>query len=233
MSLSARLPVDTLIIGALSPPSTVFGVVPVQGLLMVAMYLFTTVTALVAAGVLGRTVVRGRSVPLILELPPYRWPGFGSVFTMMWLRARAFLSEAGTVILAFTILMWLLLSYPKAEQPTAVVSSGKADVSASIAPEARATTEEDAAGAEASQLEQSFGGRLGKSLVPVLEPLGFDWKIGVGLIGAFAAREVFVSTMGLVYGLGEVGDDDAPLRVDKRDGGFVAGSFNAEGIHGI
>jgi ferrous iron transport protein B len=216
MSCSARLPVYTLIIGALFPPSTVFGVMPVQGLLMVAMYVFSTLTALVAAGVLGRTVVRGRSVPLILELPPYRWPGFGSVLTMMWLRARAFLSEAGTVILAFTILMWLMLSYPKLDQPTAAATSGKADVSASIAPEARATTEDDAAGAEASQLEQSFGGRLGKALVPVLEPLGFDWKIGVGLIGAFAAREVFVSTMGLVYGLGEVGDDDAPLRERMR-----------------
>src|SRR5262249_39568254 len=113
MSCSARLPVYTLIIGALFPPSHVFGVLPVQGLLMVAMYLFSTCIALVAAGVLGRTVVRGASVPLILELPPYRWPGLPSVLHLMWLRARSFLTEAGTVILGFTILMWVLLSYPK------------------------------------------------------------------------------------------------------------------------
>jgi ferrous iron transport protein B len=218
MSCSARLPVYTLIIGALFPPSAVFGVLPVQGLLMVAMYLFSTVIALVAAAVLGRTLVKGRSVPLILELPPYRWPSLGSVLTMMWLRARAFLSEAGSVILAFTILMWLLLSYPKLEQPEsqAPMAGGQ---SALVTPgSAVAEPSADAAepSFEARQLEQSFGGRLGKALEPALEPLGFDWKIGVGIVGAFAAREVFVSVMGLVYGLGEVGDDDAPLRERMR-----------------
>src|SRR5690606_15425875 len=103
---------------------------------------------------------------------------------------------------AFTILMWLLLSFPKHEASDAL--PGPAAASA-----ASVETESDAA---ARQLEQSFGGRLGKALEPVIEPLGFDWKIGVGIVGAFAAREVFVSTLGLVYGLGEVGDDDAPLR---------------------
>jgi ferrous iron transport protein B len=234
MSCSARLPVYTLIIGALFPPSAVFGVLPVQGLLMVAMYLFSTTIALVAAAVLGRTLVRGRSVPLILELPPYRWPGVSSVATMMWQRARAFLSEAGTVILAFTILMWLLLSYPKVD-PHVVPEAADGRVSAALDAEARtggaaaapADTRPDAPGAaegdadarasaEAHQLERSFGGRLGKALEPVLAPLGFDWKIGVGIVGAFAAREVFVSTLGLVYGLGDVGDDDAPLRERMR-----------------
>jgi ferrous iron transport protein B len=215
MSCSARLPVYTLIIGALFPPSSIFGFVPVQGLLMVAMYLFSTVTALVAAAVLGRTLVRGRSVPLILELPPYRWPGIRSVLTMMWLRARAFLAEAGTVILAFTILMWLLLSYPKLEPaPETAQPDPPAAASVSVAP---GNAGVDATPSfEARQLEQSFGGRLGKTLEPVLAPLGFDWKIGVGIVGAFAAREVFVSVMGLVYGLGDVGDDDAPLRERMR-----------------
>jgi ferrous iron transport protein B len=220
MSCSARLPVYTLIIGALFPPSSVFGVVPVQGLLMVAMYVFSTSIALIAAAVLGRTLVRGRSVPLILELPPYRWPGIGSVLTMMWLRARAFLNEAGTVILGFTVLMWLLLSYPKVEQPEAgrVPSS---DVSVLVAPDGKlpeppALTVEASPELEAYRLERSFGGRLGKALEPALAPLGFDWKIGVGIVGAFAAREVFVSVMGMVYGLGEVGDDDAPLRERMR-----------------
>ncbi len=215
MSCSARLPVYTLIIGALFPPSSIFGFMPVQGLLMVAMYLFSTVTALVAAAVLGRTLVRGRSVPLILELPPYRWPGVASVLTMMWLRARAFLSEAGTVILAFTILMWLLLSYPKLDPPPeTALPAPSAAASVSVAP---GQADLDVTPSfEARQLEQSFGGRLGKALEPALEPLGFDWKIGVGIVGAFAAREVFVSVMGLVYGLGEVGDDDAPLRERMR-----------------
>jgi ferrous iron transport protein B len=213
MSCSARLPVYTLIIGTLFPPSSVFGVVPVQGLLMVVMYLFSTIIALVAAAVLGRTLVKGRSVPLILELPPYRWPGIGSVLTMMWLRARAFLSEAGSVILAFTILMWLLLSYPKVEPPP---EAGPAAPAASVSVAPNDAEVEAPPSFEAYQLERSFGGQLGKALEPLIEPLGFDWKIGVGIVGAFAAREVFVSTMGLVYGLGEVGDDDAPLRERMR-----------------
>jgi len=215
MSCSARLPVYTLIIGALFPPSSVFGFVPVQGLLMVAMYLFSTIIALVAAAVLGRTLVKGRSVPLILELPPYRWPSVGSVLTMMWLRARAFLSEAGSVILAFTVLMWLLLSYPKVDPPPQLeTSAGAPAASVSVAPNEAAI--EATASFGAYQLERSFGGQLGKALEPVIEPLGFDWKIGVGIVGAFAAREVFVSTMGLVYGLGDIGDDDAPLRERMR-----------------
>lgn len=233
MSCSARLPVYTLIIGALFPPSRVFGLVPVQGLLMVAMYLFSTTIALVAAAVLGRTLIRGRSVPLILELPPYRWPGMRSVLTMMWLRARSFLSEAGSVILGFTIVMWVLLSYPKVEPATQLDAAPKMQAAAQPGPvptPARApeptivpspqgsepVAESAESQARALQLEQSFGGRLGKLIEPALRPLGFDWKIGVGIVGAFAAREVFVSVMGLVYGLGDLDADDAPLRDRMR-----------------
>lgn len=227
MSCSARLPVYTLLIGALFPPSSVFGWVPVQGLLMVAMYLFSTIIALVAAAVLGRTVVRGASVPLILELPPYRWPGIGSVLHLMWLRARSFLREAGTVILGFTVLMWLLLSYPKLPEsalpqrpvaaqaaPAAGADTPRTSTAAGEAPAAPPVSVEQPS--ETAALEHSFGGRLGKALEPALAPLGFDWKIGVGIVGAFAAREVFVSVMGIVYGLGEIGDDDAPLRDRMR-----------------
>src|SRR5262245_16250258 len=96
MTCSARLPVYTLIIAALFPPTLVFGAVPVQGLRMAAMYVFATFMALVVAAVLGRTVIRGRRVPLILELPPYRLPKLGITMNMMWERARAFLTEAGT-----------------------------------------------------------------------------------------------------------------------------------------
>jgi ferrous iron transport protein B len=216
MSCSARLPVYTLIIGALFPPSAVFGLLPVQGLLMVAMYLFSTIIALVAAAVLGRTLVRGRSVPLILELPPYRWPGIKSVLIMMWMRARSFLTEAGSVILAFTIVMWLLLSYPKTEAPVTVEGVARTDQVARVGDGQGMPASDTEASNEASQLEHSYGGRLGKALEPALAPLGFDWKIGVGIVGAFAAREVFVSVMGLVYGLGEIGDDAAPLRDRMR-----------------
>src|SRR6185312_15399213 len=113
MTCSARLPVYTLIIGALFPPTKVFGWLPVQGLLMVGMYLFATTVALVAAAVLGRVVVKGRSVPLILELPPYRAPKVSTTLRLMWDKTKSFLTEAGTMILACTIVLWALLSYPK------------------------------------------------------------------------------------------------------------------------
>jgi len=192
MTCSARLPVYTLIIGALFPAEHIFGL-PVQGLLMVAMYLFSLLIALAAAGILGRTVLRGKNVPLVLELPPYRLPTFGSVFRMMFERARTFLTEAGSVILVCTVLMWGLLHFPQTEPPAGFDDLPVAEQQAF----------------EAQALEHSFAGRLGKGLEPALRPIGMDWKIGVGMIGAFAAREVFVSTMGLVYGVGGDVDEEA------------------------
>jgi len=194
MTCSARLPVYTLIIAALFPPSRVFGWLPVQGLLMIAMYLFSTFITLISAGVLGRTAVKGRRVPLILELPPYRMPSLSGTLSMMWRRAVMFLKEAGSGILVFTILLWALLSFPRpahVDQPPPPVASSQH---------------------VPSPIEQSYGGRLGKAIEPALKPLGFDWKIGVGLIGAFAAREVFVSTLGLVYGIDDADENTTPLR---------------------
>ncbi len=189
MTCSARLPVYTLIIAALFPP--VYGWVPVQGLLMVAMYVFSIVITLLAAAVLGRTVIQGEHVPLILELPPYRLPDPRSTVRMMFERAGVFLREAGTVILVCTMVLWVLLSFPRAPaHPPG----------------------EPAEATRQHTLENSYGGRLGHAIEPALAPLGFDWKIGVGIIGAFAAREVFVSTLGLVYGVGEQDDEAIPLR---------------------
>jgi ferrous iron transport protein B len=196
MTCSARLPVYSLIIAALFPPTEAFGSVPVQGLLMMAMYLFATFVALGAAAVLGRTVVRGRGVPLILELPPYRLPKFTTTLRMMWEKARVFLTEAGTVILVCTVILWGLLSFPK------------------LPAEAYPDQSEDVR--SATQIQQSYAGRFGHAIEPAIRPLGFDWKIGVGLVGAFAAREVFVSTMGIVYGVGGDDEDIAPLRDRMR-----------------
>jgi ferrous iron transport protein B len=220
MTCSARLPVYTLIIGALFPPSRVFGVVPVQGLLMVAMYLFSTIITLIAAGVLGRTAVKGRRMPLILELPPYRVPSLSGTLKMMLQRANMFLREAGSGILIFTVLLWGLLSFPRpANQAETSAPAAAIHQRVSSTSEGSRAADNGASGptdAHPSAIEQSYGGRLGKALEPALRPLGFDWKIGVGLIGAFAAREVFVSTLGLVYGIGDAKDDDAPLREKIR-----------------
>jgi ferrous iron transport protein B len=214
MTCSARLPVYTLVIGALFPPSRIFGWLPIQGLLMIAMYLFSTFITLISAGVLGRTAVKGRRIPLILELPPYRMPSLSGTLRMMWRRAAMFLKEAGSGILIFTILLWALLSFPRPaavdEPPPPAPAIHQQLADAQRLDGAPAPVPISVAGP--SLIEQSYGGRLGKALEPALRPLGFDWKIGVGLIGAFAAREVFVSTLGLVYGIGDAEENTTPLR---------------------
>jgi len=211
MTCSARLPVYSLLIAALFPPDRVFGFVPVQGLLMIAMYLFSTVIALCVAAVLGRTLFKGRSVPLLIEMPPYRTPHWPAVIAMMWRKSRVFLTEAGTVILGCTVLIWGLLNFPKSSE----IAARFDEQSARVATEVPAGAERDARLAElgnaraAEQLRYSFGGQIGHAIEPVIAPLGFDWKIGIGLLGAFMAREVFVSTMGVVYGMGHDVDDSS------------------------
>jgi ferrous iron transport protein B len=208
MTCSARLPVYALIIGALFPPSEVFGFVPVQGLLMVGMYLFSTLTALVAAAVLSRTLFKARTPPLILELPPYRMPHWPSVLRMMWQRSRAFLQQAGGVILACTVILWALLHFPRDEQRSSSFEAQRQALVAQGQPHAELDARE-----AALNMRHSWGGQLGHAIEPVLAPLGFDWKIGIGLVGAFAAREVFVTTMGVVYGAGgDVDEESATLR---------------------
>lgn len=199
MTCSARLPVYGLLIAALAPIGG--GSWWQQGGLMVAMYLFSTLFALVAAAVLGRTVLRGPKVPLILEMPPYRMPHWKSVLRSLAERGRQFLSEAGTKILACSLLMWALLYFPRPGAPTP-------------ADPAQAAVELSAS----EQLAESYGGKLGRAIEPLIAPLGFDWKTGVGLVGAFAAREVFVSTMGVVYGIeGDVDETSQPLRDKLRE----------------
>jgi len=222
MTCSARLPVYGLLIAAMVPVGS--GGALAQGGLLVAMYLFSTLLALVCAAVLGRTVLKGQRMPLILEMPPYRRPHWQSVLRMLWAKCRTFLTEAGTVILACTVAMWFLLSFPREPRLETDYAALRAPLEAELeqAEPARAEQlsgdlqqlEEREAG---ERLRASYGGRLGHAIEPVIEPLGFDWKIGIGLIGAFAAREVFVSTMGVVYGLGADEDDQsAGLRQELR-----------------
>lgn len=200
---AARLPVYTLVIAALFPVTA--GGVPLQGLLMAAMYLLGIGSALIVAAVLGRTILKGERAPLLLELPPYRRPRASTVWRMTWSRTKVFLTDAGTVILACTVILWFLLSFPKVDPSTLAADVDPATV----------------------QLHGSYGAQLGKALEPVIAPLGFDWKIGVGLVGSFAAREVFVATMGVVYGLGDEVDEGSTtlrerIRQEERpDGGRV------------
>jgi ferrous iron transport protein B len=220
MTCSARLPVYTLVIAALFPAGHVLGIFPVQGLMMIGMYLFSVLTALAAAWVLSRRLrpLRAKRLPFVIELPPYRVPRLNDVVRMMWERTAFFLREAGTVILACTIALWALLSFPRQTDDDHVY---EARIAAAATPEAAAELEHERDG---ERLRQSYGGRLGQAIEPAIAPLGFDWKIGVGIIGAFAAREVFISTMGVVYSAGGDVDETSDtlrqrIRAEVREDG--------------
>ncbi len=196
MSCSARLPVYALMIGAFIPPAY-------QGLTLLGMYLLSIGVALVAAWVLRKTMFRGESSSFLLELPSYKLPTIGSVLRTVWMRGKVFVKEAGTIILAISIILWVLAYFPRNEAIA---------VQADMRIAAGEPEEEVELWRQAAQSEQSYAGRMGKAIEPVIEPLGFDWKIGVGLVASFAAREVLVSSLGIVYGVGEADEESIPLR---------------------
>ena len=178
MSCGARLPIWMLLIPAFFPPehraSMLFGI-----------YAIGIVLAFLLALLLRSTLLRGEEAPFVMELPPYRVPTMRSVVGRIIDRSGAYLKKAGTIILAISMLMWVLTSYPK---PPEVV-----DVPAEQQP---------------SALEYSIAGRIGKFIEPAIAPLGFDWKIGVATLGAFAAKEVFVSQLGVIYAMDDFDEDD-------------------------
>ena len=189
MTCSARLPVYTLLIGAFVPALPVWGPLGLQGLVLLALYLVGSLAALLVAGVLRRGVLRSESLPFYMELPPYRVPPARLWLAQVWGSLWAFLRRAGTIILATAVVLWVLLTFPRAEGPGAI--------------------------------GQSLAGRLGHAMEPLLAPLGFDWKIGVGLVASLAAREMIVSTLAQVYAVSDEGTDlrEAVRRdVDPRSG---------------
>jgi ferrous iron transport protein B len=187
MSCSARLPVYALMIAVLIPggKATAFG----RAGIMLCMYLLGVVAAFAMAWLFKKTLLKSETPMLLLELPPYRWPSAKTIALRMWERAMIFLRRAGTVILALSIVLWALLTFPKPSDPQ--------------------TT-------PAQAIAQSFGGRMGHAIEPLITPLGYDWKIGIGLIGSFAAREVFVGTMGIVYNIENADEETEPLRDTMR-----------------
>lgn len=195
MSCSARLPVYTLLIGAFVPAVHYWGFIGLQGLTMLSMYLLGTIAALAAAAVFKRTLLKGPVRPMILELPPYRLPSMKSLAVSVTQRCRLFVQRAGTVILALSIVLWAAATYPK-QTP---------DPTLSVAMQQEA------------QLAHSALGRIGHGIEPLVRPLGYDWKIGVSIAASFAAREVFVSTMSTIYGVGKVDDDAVALGQRLRE----------------
>lgn len=211
MSCSARLPVYTLLIAACIPNITVLGIFKLTGLTMLAMYLLGVVAALGMAWIFKKTLLRGEPPLLILELPPYKRPAAYLVLRHMWDRALVFLKQAGTVILCINILLWFLATYPRSGEVTrqfdiqraALLAANEGNIPSPAVQETLDDLDKKEAGA---RLSQSFAGRLGHAIEPFIAPLGFDWKIGIGLVTSFAAREVFVSTVSTIYNVGAADD---------------------------
>ncbi len=213
MSCGARLPIYALIIPA-------FFAEQWHGPMLWLIYLIGIALAVLCAKILKRTLLRGDAPPFVMELPPYRLPTFRSVGIHMWNRGGAYLKKAGTVILGISIILWAMQQWPGL--PAAEAQAFEARRAAVEQQTADAATRGerlaalDAAEAEAA-LRASLMGRLGRGLEPVLRPCGFDWKLSTAMIGAFAAKEVFVSQMGIVYSLGEGQDEESvPLREKLR-----------------
>lgn len=212
MSCGARLPIYALLIPAFFPTAW-------HGPMLWLIYIIGIVLAIASAKLLRLTVLRGETAPFLMELPPYRVPTLKSVLLHMWERGWLYLKKAGTVILGLSILLWALTTYPRlSEARSAPFATQRETIAASNADEA-AKTEQlatvDNLEAEAA-LRYSYTGRLGTTLAPVLQPLGFDWRIATAFLGAFAAKEVFVAQMGIVYAVGEADEESASLRDKLR-----------------
>lgn len=211
MSCSARLPVYALLIAACIPDRPVLGFIRLPGLTLFSMYLLGILVALLMAWIFKKTLLKGEPPLLILELPTYKRPALRTVALQIWERSIIFLKRAGTVILGINILLWFFATYPRSSGLQARFDAQRQNVHQTVAqPEAKKSALAAIDLQEASEkLAYSFAGRLGHLIEPIIAPLGFDWKIGIGIVASFAAREVFVSTMSTVYNFGQdtPGDD--------------------------
>ena len=207
IACSARLPVYALLISLVVPDKRVWGVLNLQGLTLMAMYVLSIVSAIVVAWVMKKIIRSKERGYFIMELPVYRMPRWGNVGLTMYQKVKAFVFEAGKVIISVSIILWVLASYGPPGRFKSIEEKYSYEANAN-------STHQEVDRLKASaKLENSFAGILGKSIEPVIKPLGFDWKIGIALITSFAAREVFVGTMATIYSV----DSDDTNQASVRD----------------
>ena len=183
MTCSARLPVYALLIAAFIPAGPLVG--PFLGrraAVLIALYALGLVAAIGTAAILKRTLLRGRPLPFVMELPPYRWPSARSIAARLLDRTKVFLRRAGKIILTVTVVLWSLAQFPRTP------------------------------GGGAPDIGDSVLGRVGQVIEPAIEPLGLDWRIGIGLVTSLAAREVIVGTLGTIYGVENRDEANVELR---------------------
>lgn len=234
MTCSARLPVYAMVAalaGMILYPGESEAALWQRGLLGGALffgaYMLGILAAMLASFVLGKTILKGKPQELVLELPPYRWPSLRVALLTVWDRGIVFLKQAGTIILVLSILIWAAMTFPQLPEdklaevakPESVVLLTEYEAQIDAAEQAGDTDAAEAAQAEIDNLfarygtEYSVGGRVGKAVEPVFEPLGFDWRMDIAVVASFAAREAAVSTLAITAGIGEDGaEDDLLLR---------------------
>jgi ferrous iron transport protein B len=205
MSCSARIPIYTILIGLVVPEVTLLGVLNLQGVALMALYLLGFVAALLSAVVLKWVMKTKDRSFLIMELPDYRMPRWGNVGITILEKVKAFVLEAGKVIIAISIILWVLSSYGPGDGMER--AAGQAARTYATADES--TRENRIASA---RLEASYAGHFGKFIEPAIRPLGYDWKIGIALLSSFAAREVFVGTLSTIYSIGSSDEDADTVR---------------------
>jgi len=197
VSCSARLPVYTLLISVMYPNGQFFGIFNTRGVVLMHLYLLGFAAALLTAMLLKKVVKTKEQSFFIMELPVYRRPQLRSIGIMVYNRVKVFVTEAGKIILAISVILWFLSSHGAGEKYRQLEQQEQA---LAAAPNPEPTQLADL---QKQKLENSFIGTLGHAVEPVIRPLGFDWKIGIALIASFAAREVFVGTMATIYQSGD------------------------------
>lgn len=208
MSCSARLPVYTIMIALVIPSTNIFGIFNLRGLVLMGLYLLGFVVALIVSKILSIVMKQKSKTIFLMELPLYRAPRWKNALTTMLEKSKIFVKDAGKIILIISIVLWGLATYgptdriEKIEQSYELLSKSQPEGLTETQLEEKAHL----------HLENSYAGILGKTIEPFIIPLGYDWKIGIGLISSFAAREAFVGTMGTLYSVGEVGDDVTKLQ---------------------
>ena len=203
MSCSARLPVFTILVALIIPDKKLFGFFGYQGLVLMSLYLLGFLAAILSAGAMKFIIKTTERSFLMMELPTYRMPRWSNVGYTIIEKTKTFVFEAGKVILAISIILWVLASYGPIDEMNAAKGIVREEAAVLNLPE-----DEIQNRIAAYKLEHSYAGKLGKSIEPLIRPLGFDWKIGIALVTSFAAREVFVGTIATIYSIGSA--DDQP-----------------------
>ena len=211
MSCSARLPVYLLLIGAFVPATQYLGGwMSLPALVLMSMYLVGVVAAVPVAWILKKTILRGDAAPFVLELPEYKWPAPRVVFSRVWQASIAFVRRAGTLIFGASILIWFAGYWPgdhtrHFELETQIESL---EAASQVDSDSYALLKTELSQVQGSLIENSLLGIAGHAIEPLVRPLGWDWKIGVGAIASFPAREVIIATLGTIYSLGGEEDED-------------------------